>query len=73
MTWISKKTFILNRSLWSRKQIALLLAILTLAPAAAYLSINLARPRPVTSAVMSDQWKCTKTAGIVTVCTKKPG
>ena len=67
------KTFTLNRSLWTRKQIALLAAILTLAPAAAYLSVNLVRSRPVTSVVLSDQWKCTRTAGIVTVCTRKPG
>lgn len=67
------KALTLNRSLWTRKQIALLAAILTLAPAAAYLSVNLVRSRPVTSAVLSDQWKCTRTAGIVTVCTRKPG
>ncbi|MBU6461243.1 MAG: hypothetical protein KGK01_04950 [Bradyrhizobium sp.] len=67
------KTFTLNRSLWTRKQIALLVVILTLAPAAAYLSVSLVRSRPVTSVVLSDQWKCTKTAGILTVCIKKPG
>jgi|tagenome__1003787_1003787.scaffolds.fasta_scaffold20441987_1 hypothetical protein len=67
------KAFTLNRSLWTRKQIALLAVILTLGPAAAYVSISLARSRPVTSVVLSDQWKCTKTAGIVTVCTKNPG
>jgi hypothetical protein len=27
----------------------------------------------VQSAVLSDHWQCTRTAGIVTVCTKKPG
>jgi hypothetical protein len=67
------KVFTLNWSLWTRKQIALLVVILTLAPTAAYLSISLARSRPVTSVVLSDQWKCTRTAGIVTVCTRKPG
>lgn len=54
-------------------KVFLLAVILTLAPAAAYLSVDLVRSRPVTSAVLSDQWTCTRTAGIVTVCTRKPG
>ena len=36
-------------------------------------SISLARSTPVESAVLSDRWQCTRTAGVLTVCTKKPG
>ena len=62
-----------NWNLWTRKQIALVATILVLASSAAYLSVGLVRARPVESAVLSDHWQCTRTAGIVTVCTKKPG
>ena len=60
-------------STWTYKEIALVAAILMLACAAAFLSIKLTRPRPFASAVLTQQWQCTKTAGILTVCTKKPG
>jgi len=63
----------LNWNLWTRRQIALVAAIAALGSSAAYLSVNLTRPTPVQSAVLSDHWQCTRTAGIVTVCTKKPG
>jgi hypothetical protein len=63
----------LNWNLWTRREIALVVAILALAVTATWLSIGLARPRPVASAVLSGPWQCTKTAGFLTVCTKKPG
>jgi hypothetical protein len=63
----------LNWNLWTRRQIALMAAIVALAFGAAYLSVGLVRARPVESAVLSDHWQCTRTAGIVTICTKKPG
>ncbi len=62
-----------NWNLWTRKRIALMAAIVALASSAAYASINLARSTPVESAVLSDRWQCTRTAGVLTVCTKKPG
>jgi hypothetical protein len=62
-----------NWNLWTRKRIALMAAIVALASSAAYASISLARSTPVESAVLSDHWQCTRTAGIVTVCTKKAG
>jgi hypothetical protein len=62
-----------NWNLWTRKRIALMAAILVLASGAAYASISLARSTPVESAVLSDRWQCTRTAGVLTVCTKKPG
>jgi len=43
----------LNWRLWSRKQIALVAAILILATTGACLSVGVARPKPVTSAVLS--------------------
>lgn len=63
----------LNWKLWTRKQIALVAVIVALASSAAYASVSLTRSTPVASAVLSDPWQCTKTAGIVTVCTKKRG
>ena len=58
---------------WSRRKIALVAAVVVLASGAAYASVNLARPTPVENAVLSDQWQCTRTAGVLTVCTKRPG
>lgn len=52
---------------------ALVVAILTFASAAVYLSLGVARPEPVASAALSSPWQCTRTAGFLTVCTKKPG
>jgi hypothetical protein len=63
----------LNWNLWTRRQIALMAVIVALGSGAAYLSVGLVRARPVQSAVLSDHWQCTRTAGILTVCTKKPG
>ncbi|MDB5605476.1 MAG: hypothetical protein JWP25_2376 [Bradyrhizobium sp.] len=57
---------------WTRKGIALIVAVLTLAGSTAVLSVSLTRPKPFASAVLSAQWQCTKTAGILTVCTKNP-
>jgi hypothetical protein len=63
----------LNWRLWTRKQFAQTVAILILATGAAYASVRVTRPRPFTSTLLSDQWQCTRTAGILTVCTRKPG
>ena len=58
----------------SRTRRATLLAMAMLAIAGAALaSAGLTRPKPVDSVMLSDQWQCTRTAGILTVCTKKPG
>ena len=58
---------------WTRKATVLTIAILAVAGTAAFTSVGLTRSEPVASAMLSDQWQCTKTAGILTVCTKKPG
>jgi len=58
-------------TLWTRKQIAILVAISTLACAVVFLAIGLASSKPFASDVLNTQWQCTRTAGILTVCTKK--
>ncbi len=60
-------------STWTYKEIALVAAILILACTAAFLSIKLTRPKLFASTVLTQQWQCTKTAGILTVCTKRHG
>lgn len=57
---------------WTIKGTVLAAAILTLALTASFLAIMLVRPQPIVSSVLTE-WQCTKTAGVVTVCTKKPG
>jgi len=58
---------------WTRRATVLTIAILAVAGTAAFASVGLTRSEPVASAMLSDQWQCTKTARILTVCTKKPG
>ena len=60
-----------NWNSWTRK--ALVVAALMFASGAAYVALGVARPEPVASAALSGPWQCTRTAGILTVCTKKPG
>jgi formate-dependent nitrite reductase membrane component NrfD len=57
--------------LWTRKEIALIAAIIALACAAAFLSIRLTRPKPFVSVIVNPQWQCTKTAAIPAVCIRK--
>ncbi len=57
----------------TRKQIALVFAAVAVAASIGGLSLALTTPEPIASAALSGPWQCTKTAGIVTVCTKKPG
>lgn len=58
---------------WTRKATILTIAILAVVGTAAFASVGLTRSEPVARAMLSNQWQCTKTAGILTVCTKKPG
>jgi hypothetical protein len=53
-------------TLSTRHTILLILAIPTL------LALTLSRPQPLAETAMGDQWQCSKTAYIVTTCTKKP-
>jgi hypothetical protein len=59
--------------LWDRKEIALIVAILMLACAAAFLSVKLTRPKPFGSAALSALWQCTATPGSPAICSRKHG
>jgi hypothetical protein len=56
-------------TLWTYKEIVLAVVILVLAGTGTFLSFNLIRPKPFASSILTE-WRCTKTAGIVTVCTQ---
>jgi hypothetical protein len=55
-------------TLWMYKEIVLAAAILMLAGTGTFLSFKLIRPKPFESAILTE-WRCTRTAGIITVCT----
>ena len=58
-------------TLWTYKEIVLVVAILALAGTGAFLSFKLIRPKPFASSILTE-WQCTRTAGILTVCTRAP-
>jgi hypothetical protein len=60
-------------TLWTRQEIALIVAILTFACIAAFLSVKLTRPKPFATAAASAQWQCNMTAGTAKVCIRKHG
>jgi len=59
-------------TLWTYKEIVLAVLILVLAGTGTCLTFKLIRPKPFASPVLTE-WQCTRTAMILTVCTKKPG
>jgi hypothetical protein len=59
-------------TLSTRHTILFILAIPALAGAAFCLALTFASPQPLAEAAMGDQWRCSKTAYIVTTCTRKP-
>jgi formate-dependent nitrite reductase membrane component NrfD len=61
----------MTSTLWTGKEIALIAAIVTLACAAAFLSVKLTRPKLFVSVIVNPQWQCTGIAGIQAVCVKK--
>jgi hypothetical protein len=63
----------MTRTLWTRHEIAFIVAILTFACVAAFLSLKLTRPTPFASAAVSAQWQCSTTAGTAKVCIRKHG
>lgn len=54
---------------WTRKELVLILAIVTFVCAVIFLSISLARPKPVASATLGADWQCRK-ALFATTCTR---
>lgn len=57
-------------TLWTYKEIVLAAVILLLASTGTFLSFKLIQPKPFASAILTE-WQCTRTAGIVTVCTRR--
>jgi hypothetical protein len=57
-------------TVWNRKQLGFVALILTLACAAAFLSIALVHPKPTANDTLGVGWQCSKTAGMLTVCTR---
>ncbi len=58
------------RTSWRGADIAFMVVILTFACVAAYLSVKLTRPRPFANAGLGLEWQCSKTLGILTVCSR---
>lgn len=56
-------------TLWTYKEIVLAVAILVLAGTGTFLSFNMISPKPFASSILTE-WQCTRTAGILTVCTR---
>jgi hypothetical protein len=57
-------------TLWTRKQLAFIVAIVALLFTAAFLSIGLVHSEPFSDANLGAEWQCTKLAGVLTTCSK---
>jgi hypothetical protein len=57
-------------TLWTRKELAFIVAIVALLCAAAFLSIGLVHSEPLSDANLGADWQCTRVAGILTTCSK---
>ena len=66
-------SILMNSTSWTRSRIVLTVATLTVAGTIGFVSLGLSQPKPFANTVLSNQWQCTQTAGILTVCTKKHG
>jgi hypothetical protein len=55
---------------WTSRQLRLPVAIVTLIGVAAFVSIGLAHPKPTSDGGLGAGWECSKTAGMLTVCTR---
>ena len=55
---------------WTRKEIALLTAIVTIAGIAAVLLTGLAYPEPVSHAALGPEWQCSRFALVFTACSR---
>jgi hypothetical protein len=59
----------MNWTFGTRRQIALIATIVTLAGTTAFAAVEL-KPTPLTESRLGAAWQCSKTAGIMTVCTR---
>jgi hypothetical protein len=57
-------------TLWTRKELVFIVAIVVLLCAAAFLSIGLVHSEPFSDANLGADWQCTKVAGVLTSCSK---
>lgn len=55
---------------WTRKQLVVTLALVSLACIAAVVGIGLVSPEPVQSAALGPQWQCSRLAFVFTVCSR---
>jgi hypothetical protein len=55
---------------WSRKWFAFIVATAVLAGATLLVSNGLTRPKAFPYAAVSGEWQCSKTAGLLTICTR---
>jgi hypothetical protein len=58
------------RNLWTRKDIAFAIAIVSLGCVAAVLAIGLANPEPISNAALGPDWACSRIALVWTTCTR---
>jgi hypothetical protein len=59
------------RNRWTRRELVLILMIVTFICAVVFLSHSLARPKPFPSAKLGADWQCTASF-LVTSCTRAP-
>jgi hypothetical protein len=55
---------------WTTRKLASIGAAVTLTGAAALLSLALAYPKPISSAALGAEWQCTRTAFVLTSCSR---
>jgi hypothetical protein len=60
----------MHRTSWRGADIVFMVVILAFACVAAYLSVRLTRPRPIANAGFGLEWQCSRTLGILTVCSR---
>jgi hypothetical protein len=60
-----------SRTRWTRKELTLVLAIVTFVCAVVFLSVSLARTKPSASAELGAEWQC-RTSLFLTSCTRTP-
>jgi hypothetical protein len=56
--------------LWTRKQFALSIAVVTLGIVAAIVAAGLAYPEPFTHTALGPEWQCSKLAFVFTTCSR---
>ena len=55
---------------WTRKNLAVAAAVVTVACVVVAIAIGLAHPEPIPSAALGPDWQCTRVAFVLTTCTR---